>query len=392
MGMVVVSIFFFAVFLTLGILSFGPAVFIFYSMRRSSKKSWPMKVDENYKPKVSILVPTYNESSIILLKLINLSRLKYPKDLVETIIVDSNSTDGTLEIVKQFLTTTPETNVKLLTEKSRKGKSSALNHALSSCSGDIIIVSDADCFWSPDILDKAMPFLADPMVGAISGPKILLNSEQTWVTRMEEAYLRSANFLRVGESKSGSTVFFEGGFSAFKKDALDRFDAYETGSDDCGTVISIIEKGFKAMLVPQAEFFSPFPVSFRGKIAIKSRRANQLVRLFSSYLHLILKNRIKTAKKVIVPNVMLYLFSPIAFLAFALLTLVLLVNLPYLLLASLFLVIPNVRFYVYELLESNFLLSGSILAVLFGKRLSIWRQPDDRAWITKEALSRHHLI
>jgi len=385
-------IFFFLALLLLGLLAFGPAAFIFYSMRRSSKKSWPFKVDGNYKPRISVLVPTYNESSIILFKLMNLSRVKYPRNLMETIIVDSNSSDGTLEIINQFLAEEHQANVKVLTEKSRKGKSSALNYALNYCSGDVVIVSDADCFWPPDILDKAMPFLANPLVGAISGPKVLLNSEQTWVTRMEEAYLRSANSLRVGESKAGSTVFFEGGFSAFKKEALDGFDAYETGSDDCGTVVSVIEKDFKAMLVSQAEFFSPFPVSFRGKIAIKSRRANQLVRLFGKYLDLIWKNRIRTAKKVIIPNVMLYLFSPIAFLAFVLLTFVLLVNFPYLLFASLFLIIPSVRFYVYELLESNVLLFGSILAVLFGKQLSIWKQPDDRIWVTKETLSRYHLI
>src|SRR5271157_618185 len=385
-------VFFLIVWLLLGFLAFGPAVFIFYSMRKSSRKPWSTKIDANYTPRVSILIPTYNESSSIVFKLMNLSRVKYPRDLVETIIVDSNSSDGTLEIIKQFLAKEPLANVKVLTEKSRKGKSNALNYALNYCTGDVVIVSDADCFWPADILDAAMPFLADPMVGAISGPKILLNSEQTWVTRMEGAYLKSANFLRVGESKSGSTVFFEGGFSAFKREVLDRFDVYETGSDDCGTVISVIEKGFKTMVVPQAEFFSPFPVSFRGKIAVKSRRANQLVRLFSKYLHLILKGKIRTAKKVIVPNVMLYLFSPIAFLAFFLLTCVLLVNFPYFLLASLFLVIPTVRFYVYELLESNFLLSGSIFAVLFGKRLSIWSQPDDRAWITKETLSRYNLI
>jgi biofilm PGA synthesis N-glycosyltransferase PgaC len=385
-------IFFLIALLLLGFLAFGPAAFIFYSMRKSSKKSWPTKIDGNYKPRVSILVPTYNESSIILFKLINLNRLKYPQDLMETIIVDSNSSDSTLEIIEQFLAREPQVNLKILTEKSREGKSNALNYGLNHCSGDVVIVSDADCFWPADILDKALPFLADPMVGAISGPKILLNSEQTWVTRMEEAYLRSANLLRVGESKSGSTVFFEGGFSAFKKKAIDRFDAYETGSDDCGTVVSVIEKDFKAMLVPQAKFFSPFPVSFRGKIAIKSRRANQLVRLFSKYLYLIWKNRIKTAKRVIIPNVMLYLFSPLAFLAFVLLTLVWVINFPYLLIASLFLIIPSVRFYVYELLESNFLLSGSILAVLFGKRLSVWSQPDDRVWITKETLSRNHLI
>jgi biofilm PGA synthesis N-glycosyltransferase PgaC len=361
-------------------------------MRKSSKKPWPTKVDENYKPKLSIILPTYNESSIIALKFANLGRVRYDKSLVEIIMIDSNSSDGTVETVKQFLANEPQGNLRILTENDRRGKSNALNYALGFCAGDVVIISDADCFWPSDILEKAMPFLADPTVGAISGPKKLLNSEQTWVTRMEEAYSKAANLSRLGESKSGSTVFFEGGFSAFKKEALDRFDAYQTGSDDNGTVISVIEKGFKAMLVPQAEFFSPFPASLRGKIVIKSRRANQLVRLFSKYLYLIWKKRIRTAKKVIVPNVMLYLFSPIAFMAFLVLTCVLLVNFPYFLLASLFLVIPNVRFYAYELLESNLLLSGSILAVLFGKRLSIWGQPDDRTWITKETLSRYNLI
>jgi cellulose synthase/poly-beta-1,6-N-acetylglucosamine synthase-like glycosyltransferase len=311
---------------------------------------------------------------------------------MEVIVVDSNSSDGTIEIAKKFLSENPKLNFRVVVEEERKGKSHALNYALAQSKGEVIAVSDADCFWPSDILEKAIPFLADSSVGAVSVPKILLNSEQSWVTRMEKAYLRSANLLRLGESKSGSTVFFEGGFSAFKKEAFDRFDPYLTGSDDCGTVISVIEKDFKAMLAPQAEFFSPFPVSFRGKIAIKSRRANQLVRLFSKYLYLSWKNRIRTAKKVIVPNMMLYLFSPIASLAFVLSTFVLLINFPYLVLASLFLIIPSVRFYVYEFLESNFLLSASILAVLFGKRLSIWNQPDDRAWITKETLSRYHLI
>ena len=77
--------------------------------------------------------------------------------------------------------------------------------------------------------------------GSIGGPKILLNSKQTWITKLEEEYLRSSSQLRIGESKTGSTVFFEGGFSALKKVAFGKFDAYETGSDDMGTAISIIE-------------------------------------------------------------------------------------------------------------------------------------------------------
>jgi len=375
-----------------GILSLGPAGFIFYYMRKASNKPWPIRIDNTYRPKISVIVPTCNESSIIRFKLTNLSRVRYPRNLMETIIVDSNSYDGTAEIAGKFLNENPQSNLKILIEKERKGKSHALNYALNHCKGDIVIVTDADCFWPSGILEEAMPFLADPFVGAISGPKILLNSNQTWIIRMEEAYLRSANFLRLGESKSGSTVFFEGGFSAFKKKAFEKFDPYETGSDDCGTVVHVLERNFKAILVPEARFFSTFPTSFPGKIAIKSRRANQLVRVFAEYLHLVTKKRIETARKVIVPNVILYLFSPIAFMIFFVSTFVLLAHFPYFLLASAILVIPSVRFYLYLILESNFLLLASIFEVILGKKFAIWSKPEDRAFLTKEMLIRFDLV
>jgi cellulose synthase/poly-beta-1,6-N-acetylglucosamine synthase-like glycosyltransferase len=361
-------------------------------MKQSSKKPWPTKIDKNYQPKVSIIVPTYNESSIILLKLINLSRLRYPKGLSEVIIVDSNSSDTTVEIVRKFAEGEPQTNLRILVEKERLGKSHALNFALGHCSGEVIIVSDVDCFWPANILEKALPFLADRDVGAIGGPKILLNFNQTWVTRIEEAYLRSANSLRLGESKAGSTVFFEGGFTAFKKEAVDRFDPYSTGSDDCGTVIRVIENNYRAILVPEANFYSAFPDSFGGKIRIKLRRMNQLVRVFAEYFSLLIKKKVKTTKKTVVPNVFLYLFSPTSFVVFAVLTIFLLFRYPLLLVWLSVLLIPKVRFYFYQLSESNVLLFMSAIGILVGNRFSIWNQPDDRIWLNNESLKQFNLI
>jgi len=385
-------IFFTVAWILFGILALGPAAFIFLYMKRSSKKPWPTKVDNNYRPKISILVPTYNESSIILFKLTNLSRVKYPKNLMEIIIVDSNSSDGTPEVIKQFCEKEPQTNIKVLFEKERKGKSHALNYALDHCKGDVIIVSDADCFWPMDILKKAVPFLADSSIGAIGGPKTLLNSNQTWVTRMEEGYLNAANVLRLGESKAGSTVFFEGGFSAFKREAFDRFDPYGTGSDDCGTVIRVIEKNFRTMLVPEAEFYSTFPTSFRGKLGIKLRRTNQLVRVFAKYLALLVKRKVKVAKRTMVPNTFLYLFSPIAFVLFLVLTAFLIFVFPPLLLFLVLFLVPVVRFYSYEIVESNMLLVAAILGAIMGKGFSMWSKPDDRLWLTGETLSQFNLI
>jgi cellulose synthase/poly-beta-1,6-N-acetylglucosamine synthase-like glycosyltransferase len=234
---------FLAVWFVFGTLALGPPAFIFFYMKRKSSAPWPTKIDYNYKPLISIIIPTYNEEGIIKYKIANLSKLIYPKDLLDLVVIDSDSKDKTVEIVKACADE-KNINVRILVEKERQGKSHALNNALMHCKGEVVIISDADCFWPADILEKALPFLADPSVGAIGGPKLLFNSKQTWVTRMEEAYLKSANFLRIGESKAGSTVFFEGGFSAFKKMAIKKFDPYDTGSDDCGTIVGVIENNF----------------------------------------------------------------------------------------------------------------------------------------------------
>jgi cellulose synthase/poly-beta-1,6-N-acetylglucosamine synthase-like glycosyltransferase len=361
-------------------------------MKRQSKRPWPTKIEDDYKPRISIVVPTFNESNIILLKLINLSRLRYQKNLGEVIVVDSNSSDNTVEIIREFLEKEPALRIKVLVEKKRKGKAHALNYALEHCTGDVIIVSDADCFWPYDILYNALPFLGDPTVGAISGPKILLNSNQTWITRMEERFLKSAYVLRTGESKAGSTVFFEGGFAAFKKEALYRFDPYSTGSDDNGTVISVIEKNFRTMLVPEAEFYATFPASFRGKINVKLRRANQLIRVFYRYFDLITKGKVKNARRTIIPNILLYLFSPVAYFALIVLTAFLVIGFPLFLLFFSLLIIPKIRFYFYQLLENNILLLAASFEVLVGKEFSIWGQPDDRIWLTKEKLRESDLI
>jgi poly-beta-1,6-N-acetyl-D-glucosamine synthase len=385
-------LFFWVVWVLFGALALGPAAFIFLFMKHKSRGVWPTQVDFAFKPKVSIIIPTYNEASIISYKLANSSRLIYPKELLEIVIVDSNSTDNTAQIIRDFSAQQADLNLKLIVESERKGKSHALNNALSQCSGEIIIVSDADCFWPQDILQKALPYLADPKVGAIGGPKILFNSKQTWITRMEEGYLKSANFLRVGESKAGSTVFFEGGFSAFKKEALGSFDPYGTGSDDCGSIIGLIENNYRAMLVGEAKFYSSFPATFRGKISIKLRRINQLVRVFGKYLDLLVKGKVKATKSTVVPNMLLYLVSPIAFVFFLALTGYLLFSYPVLAVLFLLLLVPQVRFYSYQILENNLLLFVSILAVGFGQKFSVWAQPEDRMWLTKENLASYNLI
>ena len=53
-------------------------------------------------PKISIVIPTFNEEKNIQNCLESIFRQQYPKDKLEVLVVDDNSTDRTLEISKRF--------------------------------------------------------------------------------------------------------------------------------------------------------------------------------------------------------------------------------------------------------------------------------------------------
>ncbi len=83
---------------------------------------------------VSVILPTLNEAGTILNAINTIEEhLTYPKEII---IVDSNSTDGTIEIVKK-------TNCRLIIEP-RRGYGIALRTGMKNAKGNIIIMVDAD--------------------------------------------------------------------------------------------------------------------------------------------------------------------------------------------------------------------------------------------------------
>ena len=375
-----------------GFFSFGFLGLTFVLMKRVALQPWRLKIDENYMPRICILLPTYNESDIISFKLENLIKIDYPRNLTQTIVVDSNSEDDTVAIVNDFAEHHPGNNIKILIENERRGKSAALNLALKHCNGDVVVVSDADCFLPPDVLRRALPFLGDPRVGAVSGPKILLNPNQSWTTKTEGAYLDSMNLMKLGESKIGSTLFFEGGFSAYKRELLESFDPYNTGSDDCGTIVALAEKNFRAIFVPEARFFTAFPTAWKEKMGLKMRRANQVVRVLWRYVVLLLRTRIKGPKRVIIQGFFNYVVGPVIFIALVVATAFLLLSFPYVALIFLFLLMPKARTYLFEVVQNYVVMALSIFAVVFGKKFLIWNQPKDRILLREDMLRQHGLI
>lgn len=386
--MIIIVLWFIFAFLSFGILGVE-----YLWLKKIANRPWNINIDNRFKPKVSIIVPTYNEEQTITYKIKNLVKLEYPKDLVQIIFVDGCSTDSTVEKINAFIQTTDGMNIQLIRESKRAGKSASLNTALKICQGDVIIVSDADCFWPSTILEKAIPYLADPRIGAVSGPKKLLNMGDSYATNSEVSYLETMNLMKLGESKISSTLLFEGGFGAFKKEVLESFDPYNTGSDDCGTIIHVIEKNFRAIMVPEAEFYTFFPKTLSGKFEMKMRRAGQLIHVFKKYAMVLLRGKIKSERWIIAKNLLTYFLAPLTFLAFIIISLYIIFKIPITVLALSVLLIPKVRSCFFEVsLAYIVILCAMFLSILRKKSFAIWKQPEDRFLLNEEYLHRNCLI
>jgi cellulose synthase/poly-beta-1,6-N-acetylglucosamine synthase-like glycosyltransferase len=377
--------------LVVGFLALGIAGFHFVTMNRKAMKPWNFNINGEYLPKISIIVPTLNEAQVIRLKLLNLLRLDYPNSLLHVIVVDSNSTDGTLDIVKGFASRHPSLDLECLSLIER-GKTAALNFALKQAVGDVVLVSDADCFYEQDVLKKAIPYLSVSDVGAISGVKLILNKGSSSIAKAEADYLASMNGIKLGESKLGFTPLFEGGFSAYKIDAIKSFDPYKTGSDDCGSIIKLAEEGRKAILVSEAAFLTGFPTSWRERINMKVRRSNQLIRIFARYLSLLFQGRIKVGRRVIASDAYIYLLCPSLFVAFLCLTPVTFWFYPWLLLLLLVFAVPRVGSMLFELCQSYLLLFVGLVSVASGRTALVWTKPKDRESLSERLLADAGLI
>lgn len=101
--------------------------------------------------KLSILIPAYNEGPTIHVILEKVSELVLDHGIKkEIIIVNDCSTDNTVERVNAFMQAHPELDIQLFSQEKNKGKGAAINRAIQECSGDYLIVQDADLEYEPE--------------------------------------------------------------------------------------------------------------------------------------------------------------------------------------------------------------------------------------------------
>jgi glycosyltransferase involved in cell wall biosynthesis len=113
---------------------------------------------------ISVIIPAFNEEKAIVGTLDSLVEQKYKKKF-EVILVNNNSTDGTVKSAKKFL---KKLNLKIVNEK-RQGRGAAKARGAREARGDTLAYLDADTRASKNWLSTIENYLSDDVV-AITGP------------------------------------------------------------------------------------------------------------------------------------------------------------------------------------------------------------------------------
>jgi glycosyltransferase involved in cell wall biosynthesis len=100
--------------------------------------------------KLSILIPAYNEENTIHLILERVKEVILPNGIQkEIVIVNDCSKDQTIQKVEQYIAQNTEMDIRLFSQTHNQGKGAAINRAIKECTGDYLIVQDADLEYDP---------------------------------------------------------------------------------------------------------------------------------------------------------------------------------------------------------------------------------------------------
>lgn len=260
--------------------------------RRKAKKG----PDKDYKnsealPFISIILPVKNEESVIERSLQTLSRLIYPKEKFEVIVVEDGSTDKTSEICEEFAKTNPDI-IKLIRKAESNGKPSALNFALKYAKGSIIGVFDADSLPIPDVLMKVAEHFNDGALVVQGSTSVLNEDGGGFLTRLQ-AYERMAwnNVYYTGKDKLGLFVPLMGSCQFISRNLLDDLNGWDASSlaEDAEMSIRIIDKKIPISYQPEMVSKEEAPSSLKALF-------KQRIRWFRGWNELIIPTLSKASK------------------------------------------------------------------------------------------------
>ena len=203
-------------------------------------------------PTVTIIFPNYNGGREPLECLASIKKLNYPKDKIETIVIDNNSHDGSdREIKKRF------PDVRLIKNKQNIGFAPAVNMGIQKAKGDYIFTTNDDIVLEKNSLKTLVEFsFKNPKAGVLGG-KIFYKSDPKKIC--SQGYMM--NKFTGDVYVAGGTPYpdwVQGCALLIPKSVIDKIGPldpdYKLSFDDYDICQRARRAGFEVVYVPKAIF------------------------------------------------------------------------------------------------------------------------------------------
>ncbi len=215
-------------------------------------------------PLVSVAILTWNRRQQVLKAIDSVFQQTYRP--VELVVVDSASTDGTVEAI-----TAAYPSVKVIRLHRNLGCPEGRNVALANCSGEVLYALDDDGWLAENTLQNVVDcFRRHPKAGVVC-----------------------CRVVPPGEvvEKAGSEEIrhtFDGGASAFRKEILQRAGFYPSDffrqAEESDLALRVIEAGYSIMYCPEAIMFhETAPLHRANKLFLYYGCRNELTTVLRRY-------------------------------------------------------------------------------------------------------------
>lgn len=171
-------------------------------------------------PAVTLLVPLRNELENLESLAIEIQKISYP--VLEILLVDDQSEDGTFSVLKEIVQEDPR--IKVL-QSPGAGKKTAIQFGVENAGAGLILCTDADCRFPEAWVEKMIAPFADPKIQMVNGP-VISADQNTFFGRFQQ--IEWASILLMTQFFFGikKPLMCSGANLAYRKSAFQEVKGY----------------------------------------------------------------------------------------------------------------------------------------------------------------------
>jgi biofilm PGA synthesis N-glycosyltransferase PgaC len=284
--------------------------------RRRRRQWWPDAADMSLS--VSVLLAAYNEEKVIGRTLRSVLASDFP--LLEVVVVDDGSADGTSDVVSAIAARDPRV---VLLRQPNRGKARALNAGLARVRGTYVVTLDADTVLTPTTVTRLVRHFALDHTGrlaAVAGVVAVGNRERNLLTRWQALeYLTQIGIDRAAQDELGAITIVPGACAAWRKEAVESVGGYTdvTLAEDCDLSLSLHRFGWQVTQDDEALAFTEAPDTVDALLAQRTRWVFGTLQSVWKHRDLLMRRGSGALGWYVLPAYVASIIVPLLFLPFA---------------------------------------------------------------------------